>query len=300
MSKQAGEREITLAITERQPLANLYFMRDQQVVTPRGIIMANMAKPQRAREPELTRLLWEITGAPVVAGIKGTGTFEGGDFIPMNDFALVGTGDRTNREGIRQFLAAGPGFDEIGVVSQPGHPLIPGNMPDPMVAMHLDTWFNVASSSVVVGPEILMRRARVERYCRDGDGYRKEGEPVDLLAYIRGKGFDTIDITTLEQMAYAPNFLSVGNGKIIAVETDQIAKDVLRTLAVKAQVAPERYGALWSQARKEYQSLKYEGQFFPHKREVYCHDIDAYPISFRNLTGGYGAAHCLTCAVRRG
>jgi arginine deiminase len=173
-------------------------------------------------------------------------------------------------------------------------------MSDPMVSMHLDTWFNVASSGVVIGPELLMRRAQVEIYCRYGDAYRREGGPTDLFTYIRAKGFDIIDITTLEQMAYAPNFLCVREGTIIAVESDRIAKDVLRTLATKAEMAPERYGALYAQSLKEYQILKSEGQFFPHKREVYQHDIDAYPISLRNLTGGYGAAHCLTCALKRG
>jgi arginine deiminase len=295
-----GAREISLAITERQPLSNLYFMRDSQVVTKNGVVMSGMAKPQRAREPAITRLLWEITDTPVIAGIGGTGTFEGGDFIPMGEFALIGTGDRTNREGVRQFFGSLPGFDEIGVVSQPAHPLIPGDMPDPMVSMHLDTWFNVASPGIVIGPELLMRRARLEVFCREGDTYRKTGETTDLAAYIRGKGFDIIDITTLEQMAYAPNFLCVREGTIIAVEVDRIAKDVIKTLAAKAEMEPERYSRLYAQAQKDYQSLKLEGQFFPHKKEVYRHDIDAYPVSLRNLTGGYGAAHCLTCAVRRG
>jgi arginine deiminase len=295
-----GAREISLAITERQPLSNLYFMRDQQAVTGKGIVLSAMAKPQRAREPAVTRLLWEITDTPVATEIGGTGTFEGGDFIPMKDFALVGTGDRTNREGVRQFLRLAPGFDEIGVVTQPAHPLIPGNTPDPMISMHLDTWFNVASSGTVIGPEALMRRAKLDLFSRDGSTYEKQGDPTDLYSYIRGKGFDVIDITVLEQMAYAPNFLCVRDGSIIAVEVDRIARDVLRTLEVKAEMAPERYGALYAQARKDYQTLKSEGQFFPHKKEVYDHDIDAYPLSFRNLTGGYGAAHCLTCALRRG
>jgi arginine deiminase len=295
-----GAREISLAITERQPLSNLYFMRDSQAVTKNGVVMSGMAKPQRAREPTITRLLWEISGTPVISGIGGTATFEGGDFLPMGEFALIGTGDRTNREGVRQFLDSSPGFDEIGVVSQPAHPLIPGDMPDPMVSMHLDTWFNVASSGIVIGPELLMKRAHLEVFCREGDSYRKEGETTDLFTYIHGKGFDSIDITTLEQMAYAPNFLCVREGTIIAVEVDRIAKDVIRTLAAKAEMAPERYGRLYAHALKDYQALKWDGQFFPHKREIYRHDIDAYPVSLKNLTGGYGAAHCLTCAVRRG
>lgn len=295
-----GVREISLAITERQPLSNLYFMRDQQAIAGNGVVLSAMSKPQRTRETVVTRLLWEITGTPVAAEIGGTGTFEGGDFLPMDGFALIGTGDRTNPEGVRQFLASNPPFDEIGVVSQPFHPLVPGDMPDPMVSMHLDTWFNVASGGVVIGHELLMRAAKVDVYSREGETFRKVGKTTDLHTYIRGKGFDVITITTLEQMAYAPNFLCVRESTIVAVEVDRIVKDVLKTLAAKAEMAPVRYSALYAQALRDYQSLKSEGQFFPHKKEVYNHDIDAYPVSLRNLTGGYGAAHCLTCAVKRG
>ena len=44
-------------------------------------------------------------------------------------------------------------------------------------------------------------------------------------------------------MAYAPNFLCVRESTIIAVEVDRIVKDVLKTLAEKAEMAPARYGA---------------------------------------------------------
>ncbi|HUH79072.1 MAG TPA: arginine deiminase family protein [Methanoregula sp.] len=294
-----GAREIDSSVTGRQPLSNLYFMRDQQAVTANGVIVGSMAKPQRRREPVVTRLFWEATGTPLAAGIRGPGTFEGGDFLPLGDFALVCTGDRTNREGVGQFLAAKPGYDEIGVVRQPAHPLA-GGEPDPMVAMHLDTWFNVASAGIAIGAEPLMREAKVEPFVREGDGYRREGEETDLFTYVRAKGFDVIGITTLEQMAYAPNFLCIRDGTILAVEVDRTAKEVLRTLAEKAAMMPARYGALHALAQRDYEKLRREGQFFPHKKEVYSHDIDAVPVSLTNLTGGYGAAHCLTCPVRRG
>ena len=61
-----------------------------------------------------------------------------------------------------------------------------------------------------------------------------------------------------------------------------------------------RYGKLLDQALKDYEFLKNEGQFFPHKKEVYQKGIEAYPVNIPNLTGGYGAAHCMTCALERG
>ena len=296
-----GVRAIHLHVTENEPLANLYFMRDQQAVTDRGIFLSHMSKPQRRRETFLTRFLWETLGAKIAHATQEPGNFEGGDFIPMKDFALVGTGDRTNRSGVEQMLQSGLGFDEVGVVHQPSHPLIPGEQRDPMIDMHLDTYFNVASSSVVVGSELLLKRAKVEVYHRQGTGvYKKEKEETNLHDFIKGKGFDIINITTLEQMSYASNFLCIKDGIILAVEVDRIVKNVLNNLVSEASANPERYGKLLEQAKKDYQTLKNEGQFFPFKKEIYQHDIDAYPIILENLTGGYGGAHCMTCALERG
>ncbi len=299
--KEGVGRSSHLHITDREPLANLYFMRDQQAVTDKGIVLCRMAKPQRHRETCLTGLLWKVLGLEVAHTMERPATFEGGDFIPMNDFALIGQGDRTNRAGFEQMLCHGLGFDEVVVVHQPGHPLIPGSQPDPMINMHLDTYFNVASSSVVIGSELLFKNATVEIFQKEGDGAYSRGTGVtNLNDYIRAKGFEIINITTLEQMSYASNFLCIRDGTILAVEVDRIARDVLEVLSSKAQANPERYGALYAQAQKDYQYLRDEGQFFPHKKEVYQHDIDAYPIILRNLTGGYGGARCMTCTLDRG
>jgi len=301
---RAGEgiRAIHLNITEREPLSNLYFMRDQQAVTDRGIVPGSMAKPQRQRESLLTGLLWEILGLPVAHRVSAPGTFEGGDFIPMGEFALLGKGDRTNEEGVSQVLSHGLGFDEVAVVSQPRHPLISGERNDPMMDMHLDTYFNVASRGVVVGSETLLREAGVEVWHREGEGrYSAEpGNRTNLHDYIREKGFEIIDITTLEQMAYASNFLCIRDGQILAVEVDRTVPDVIASLKAKSERDPGRYGRLLSQVEKDYRYLKNEGQFFPHKKEIYQHDIDAYPVILENLTGGYGGAHCMTCPLKRG
>jgi arginine deiminase len=301
ISPETGARGIHLNIAEREPLSNLYFMRDQQAVTDKGIFLSRMSKPQRRREPVITRFLWDLLGVNVAHATTEPGTIEGGEFLPMKDFALVGTGDRTNSSGIEQMLRSGLGFDEVGVVHQPNHPLIPGEKRDPMIDMHLDTYFNVASSKVVVGSEELLKRARVEIYKRISEGnYEKQKEVAVLHDYIKSKGFDIINITTLEQMSYASNFLCIKDGYILAVEVERIVKDVLKNLETSAERDPARYGKLLDQARKDYQHLKSEGGFFPHKKAIYEHGIDAYPLVIKNLTGGYGGAHCMTCALKRG
>ena len=296
-----GARAVQLNVTERTPLANLYFMRDQQAVTDKGIVISRMSKPQRRDEPKLTRFLWESLGEKIAHEIQDPGTFEGGDFIPMKDFALVGTGDRTNASGVEQMLRKGLGFDEVGVVHQPNHPLIPGNQRDPMVDMHLDTYFNVASSGVVVGSELLLKSATVEVYHREGAGnYKKAKREWTLHDYIKSKGFEIINLTTLEQLSYASNFLCIKDGTILAVEVDRTVVKVLEGLESQAEQNPSRYGALLEQAKKDYANLKGNAQFFPNKKELYEFGIDAYSIILTNLTGGYGGAHCMTAALERG
>ncbi len=291
---------VDVHILERQPLANLYFMRDQQAVTDGSLVVARPAKRQRAREPEITRFLWEILGIPIAGTIREPGTFEGGDFMPMGEFALVGTGDRTNRAGLHQFLGFTPGFDEIGVVRQPGHPLIPGDRPDPMVDMHLDTYFNVAGSGVVIGSEVLLRRAQVDVYCRTGGGYEVSGEVASLYDYIRSRGFAVIDLSILEQLSYAANVLCVRDGSILAVEGERVMQTVLLNLERKAARDPQRYGRLLRHAEEDYRRIVNAGNFFPHRGEFSRHGIEVCPLHLENLTGGYGGPHCMTCTLERG
>ena len=295
-----GTRMIQLHVTENEPLSNLYFMRDQQAVTDRGIVLSRMSKPQRMREPEITRFLWDCLNLPVTCEVKSPGTFEGGDFIPMKEFALIGVGDRTNLAGVEQILRNGVGYSEVAIVHQPKHPLLPLGKTDYMMNMHLDTYFNVASDGVVIGCDILLKNAEVEIYQRESLGkYIKVDKHTNLHDYITSKGFEIIDITTLEYLSYASNFLCIKNGTIISVEVDRLVGDVIKNLKVKASVDPERYGDLFKQVMKDYKVLKSDGQFFPHKKEIYQHDIDAYPLNLINLTGGYGGAHCMTCAINR-
>lgn len=301
VNQAPGARNIDLEIINRQPLANLYFMRDQQFVTDQGIVLCRMAKPSRRRETEITEFLWEeVLKIPLLHKMEDPATIEGGEFIPMGQFALVGIGDRTNQEAIDQLLKLPLGYNQIGVVHQPPHPLIPSSKPNPMINMHLDTYFNVAGKDVVVGSELLLRQAKVDIYHNEGEGkFRKDPKQTTLYQYISEKGFRVINITTLEQMSYASNFLCIKDKEILAVDVEPITREVLKNLRHVAKQNPEKYSALLKQAEEDYEHLIKEGEFFPHKREIYHHGISPRALSLKHLTGGYGAAHCMTCALSR-
>ncbi len=297
-----GTRNVHLNITKRQPLANLYFMRDQQFVTDNGIVLCNLSKPSRKRETLVTKFFWEhVMGLSLLYEVQDPGTVEGGEFIPMGKFALIGMGDRTNRNAIDQILGLDLEIEELGVVHQPLHPLVPCDKPDPMINMHLDTYFNVASSNVVVGCETLLKEAKIEIYKNQGMGkFTKQEKNSTLYEYIREKGFEVINITTLEQMSYASNFLTIKNGQILAVESERNVLNVIDNLKRSERNDPKRYSKLLDQVKADLEYLKSVGQFFPHKKELYQKNIEIYPINIPNLTGGYGAAHCMTCALERG
>jgi len=295
-----GTRIIFPRVTLDVPLANLYFMRDQQAVSDLGVIVSRMSKPQRRMEPQITSTILQMAGAKIAHRVVAPGTFEGGDFIPAGDFALLGLGDRTNRSGVNQILAHGVGFEEVAVVHQPAHPLIPGDEPDPMVDMHVDTYLNIPGKGVAVGCVPLLKRALVEVYRKKADGRYEvmSGSPT-VYDYLVGKGFTVVPITTLEQLCYASNFLCVRDHHILAVEVDQVVDRVMKNLQVEAAADPHRYQALLHQAEKEYSELKESNRFFPWKKEFDELGIEATAIPLQEITGGYGGAHCMTCAISR-
>ncbi len=300
LDRHPGYRVVLPEVRLEVPLANLYFMRDQQALSRGGFILGRMSKPQRANEPLLTGTLLKVAGCDIAGEVRAPGTFEGGDFMPMGSFALIGNGDRTNAAGIRQILAMPIGFDEVGVVHQPSHPAIPGNELDPMIDMHLDTYFNVPGEGLAVGCTPLLNAARVDVYHRRGRrGLVREPKTVSLAEYLKTKRFDVIPISTLEQMSYASNFLCLKDRHILAVEVEQEIDRVLTTLAQSARADPRRYGGLLRLARKERAELNERNEFFPHVAALRDHGVEATPLSLREITGGYGGAHCMTCVLKR-
>ncbi len=276
LERRPGARGILPTVELDCPLANIYFMRDQQALTARGFILGRMAKPQRREEPLLTGTLLRLADATIAGQVQAPGTFEGGDFMPLGRFALLGTGDRTNSSGVRQILSMPTGFDEVGVVHQPAHPSLPDDSPDPMIDMHLDTYFNVAGNGVAVGCEVLLQAARVEVYRRRGSG-RLVRDPTtqSLGEFLAEKKFEVIPLSTLEQMSYATNFLCLRDHQILAVEVEQELDHVMGGVALAARRDPHRYGALYALVRHD--QLASRGQERGERRRRSSHLTDRLP-----------------------
>ncbi len=299
LDRRAGFRGIAPQVALHTPLANLCYMRDQQALTRRGFILGRMAKPQRRLESWITGTVLRGARAPIVGEVRAPGTFEGGDFIPGGEWALLGVGDRTNWAAVWQILRMPHGYDEIAVVEQPSHPLLPSGERDPMINMHLDTYMNLAGHDVAVGSELLLKVARTRVYCRRGSRMVLAGRPTNLADYLERRGVQVVPISTIEQMSYASNFLTIRDHHIVAVDVGRTAERVIAQLGLGAKRRRRRYGRLYRTAKLELDGLRGSGELFPRNPALRSVGVTVRSLPLEEITGGYGGAHCLTCVQRR-
>lgn len=79
------------------------YCRDAAIATDRGMIICNMGKEGRIKEPAAEQRAFEANGISVLGVITAPGTVEGGDVAWLDNKTLaVGHTYRTNEEGIRQ------------------------------------------------------------------------------------------------------------------------------------------------------------------------------------------------------
>ncbi len=79
------------------------YCRDASIATNEGMILCNMGKAARKKEPEALRTLFEQCCIKIAGEIKFPGTLEGGDVAWLDEHTLaVGHSYRTNESGIAQ------------------------------------------------------------------------------------------------------------------------------------------------------------------------------------------------------
>ncbi len=244
----------------QNPLMNLYFTRDQSITTPRGHVMCRMNSSQRAPETDIIEVCYKHLGLQPILHIEGEGRLEGGDYLPAGSVSFIGCGMRTNREGIRQLMAADAfGHDTVVVVRD--HKFW-------QMQMHLDTHFNIIDRDLCT-----MVRSRLEAqpdqpeyvtcdiYARaPGEkDYCLIEEDKSFVTYIRERGMQIIPIDEADELHYANNFLTIAPRHIMAV-------------GGQSEALQERY-------RKAGVTVEW--------------------IPLESLIDGYGAAHCMTQVLQR-
>lgn len=251
--------------TERNgdlPLANLMYARDQSNLLLNTWVFSSMR--YEIRQPEVGIYRSALNHAGIiddrnidVVSVSGKGRFEGGDGIVHDGIVYIGAGGRTNKLGIEQLAPS---------ILKSGKRLLvlfdeerdSGRL-DEMDAMHLDTfWMPVGPNQVVSCGDESCRRELLEAVWSNGNiKFENRGWFTD---YMKAKRIDIVPLTKPEQEHYAPNFLNLGNGKII--------------LSL-------------SEGNDLYSELTKRG------KTVMSADL-------KNITKGFGGLHCMTAAIKRG
>jgi len=82
------------------------YVRDSLIPGPLGLVMCNMGKPARGREPKFNGNALDSEGIDLAGAVQGQGRIEGGDFVWLDDkTCAVAHGYRTNPAGVRQLRA---------------------------------------------------------------------------------------------------------------------------------------------------------------------------------------------------
>lgn len=254
------------ATYEAAPLMNLMFLRDQLITTRQGIVLGRMHSPQREHEPLIIKFVLQKLGVkPIYEMLPSVPSqpeayLEGGDFLSADNVSFIGQGLRTNPAAVHLLLNEKVfGTDYVAVVRDPWK-----NQQE----MHLDTYFNIIDRDLAVLSEWRQTGYRGAQYLPTlVDVYKLNAgktayvyeKGLLFVKYLEELGFQIIPVTSEDQKRYGINFLTVGSRKILAVD----------------------------------------GVSRAYKEMLRAHKVDATWMDFSAITGGYGAAHCITQPILR-
>lgn len=220
-------------LTARQMIVqNLFYTRDQTIITPKGIVLGKMRNTKRKEEPQLINMCLHHMGInPIYQVSDENAVLEGGDYLPFGTLAFIANGLRTNELAIEELMKADVlGHDTIVVVN------------DRKLSnkeMHLDTYFNIIDHNLVTLVADRYHASRdgiyylpVDIYARDGKTgeckYRKIENGTALDEFLERRGISIIPISVFDARTFACNYLCVSPRHVIAVEGQ--SEELQRTL----------------------------------------------------------------------
>ncbi len=202
---------------EGLPLANSIYARDQSNVIGDVWIWSSMR--HTIRQPEVA-MYKEVLGKMCVAtpekfnivAVNGGGKFEGGDAIVSNGIAYIGVGGRTNIEGVGQIAPSllANGLRVIAVYDKARDQHIDGEMD----TMHLDTFAMPVDQNTMVLCKDEAERRIVFEYTMD-DGVLVKSELGGFVDFLVESGVGMIEISKEDQIHFAPNFVNLGERRIV-------------------------------------------------------------------------------------
>jgi dimethylargininase len=202
------EVEVAAAAPE---LVDATYVRDAGMVTGRGGVLFQMAKPARASEPGLLGAALEAAGVPVVARLNGAARADGGDIIWLDEHrVLAGRSYRTNAEGIRQLREILAGQDVRADSADLPHDRGPGHV------LHLMSVISpVADDLAVVYPPLA---------------------PVPLMEELAARGVRVVAVPPDEYETMAGNVLPVRPGVVVMLDGNPQTRTALEAAGCDVHV----------------------------------------------------------------
>jgi N-dimethylarginine dimethylaminohydrolase len=189
---ECGAEVVSLPAAESLTLDAAY-AHDSSLATDYGLLLMNPGKKNRVPEAKEHARFCEGMGIPVFGEIALPGTSESGDVVWLDwRTLLVGDGYRTNKAGIAQMraLLSAKGVEVLAA------PLPYG--PGPSACLHLMSLMSMLDERTILADLPWLS--------------------VETVELLKGRGFRLLEIEYAERDTLACNVLSLGNGRLIAIE----------------------------------------------------------------------------------
>ena len=184
------------------------YCRDAAIATNRGMIICNMGKEGRIKEPAAEKRAFEANNISILGVITAPGSLEGGDVAWLDEKTLaVGHTYRTNEEGIRQLAA---------LLAPQGVNVLPVSMPHykgPSDVFHLMSVLSPVDSNLAVVYSPLI--------------------PIVFRNELIARGYELVEVPDTEFDSMGCNVLALAPRVCLMVKGNPITKERLEKAGCK-------------------------------------------------------------------
>lgn len=207
--KSFGSEVYFLPADNNTSLDSIY-THDPCTMTNNGLIVCNMGKLKRSKEPNHLKRFFQSINIPIIGKIESPGTLEGGDIVWINKHTVaVGEGYRSNSEGINQFKK---------LLGKQAKEIIPVALPHwegPNDCLHL------MSNLSPIDENLFLVYSRLL--------------PVSFIKYLLDYKIKLIEVPDEEYYSMGCNVLAMGKGKVIMLEGNPITQKRLEAEGVEVK-----------------------------------------------------------------
>ena len=204
------------AVEVADPLPGLVdstYLRDPGLMTGRGAVLFQMAKPVRAAEPGHLGAALAAAGVPVIGRLTGAARTDGGDYIWLDEQTLLaGRSYRTNAEALRQLA---------GILAAEGVRVESVDLPHdrgPEHVLHLMSFISpLAGDLALVYPPLA---------------------PVALMQTLAGRGVTVLPVPADEYETMACNVLAVRPRQVVMLDGNPRTRAMLETHGCEVHTYP--------------------------------------------------------------